>query len=450
MESRVSKEPINILADIVKNAKKSGADSADAVFVSGRSSSINYRLGKVENIESSNGQDLGLRVIIGKKQAVVSSSDQSTPILNELVERAINMAKTIPEDQYVGLADPSQITTTPTHLDMSDPSEITTGQLIETAKECEDAARSIDGITNSDGSNASWGRVNTCVYSSNGFSNFYESTGGSFSASVLAGNTHSGMETDYDYSSAVYFNDLESPQLIGKSAGQRAIKKLGARKIKSGVFPIIFEPRTARGILNHFLNAINGNAIARGTSFLQDSMEQSVFNEGISISEDPHLQRGLRSKPCDAEGLPTKQHQLVEKGVLKTWILDLHSARQLKLEPTGHAARGTSAPPFPAVTNVQINAGLMTHNEMISEIQEGILVTEAFGQGVNNVTGDYSRGIAGFWIENGEIKYPVSEITAAGNLKNMFHNTIAANNLEIKYGIDSPTLRIDGMSIAGN
>jgi PmbA protein len=276
----------------------------------------------------------------------------------------------------------------------------------------------------------------------------YESSGSSMSVSVIAGSDQ-GMETDYDYTSAVYFADLKTPEEIGRSAGQRAVRKLGGRKMASCRVPIIFDPRVARGLVSHFLGAINGASVARGTTFLKDAMDTEVFAPGLNVIEEPHRQRGLRSKPCDAEGLPNHKRALIDNGRLTSWILDLRSARQLNLTPTGHAARSTGGPPSPSTTNVFLAAGAETPEALMADITEGFYITDLVGQGVNMVTGDYSRGAVGFWIEKGKTAYPVSEVTIAGNLPQMFKAIRPANDLELLYGIDAPTVRIDGMTVAG-
>ena len=446
----MSEESLNLLTDLIAKAKTAGADAADAILADGESTSVTYRLGELEQLEHSEGGDIGLRVLVGKKQAIVSSSDRSPEALTELVERAVAMAKSVPDDEYLGLADPDQLATGLIDLDMCDPNDVTTEILIEAARQCEDAARAVKGVTNSEGAQANWGRSRVAIAASNGFQRAYESTGGSFSASVLAGDVETGMETDYDYTSAVYAADFKTPEEVGRSAGERAVRKVGARKIKSGKFPIVFESRAARGLLSHFLGAINGSAVARGTTFLKDHMDTPVLSDHITIIEEPHRARGLRSKPCDAEGLANRSRNLINNGVLTTWILDLRSARKLGLAPTGHASRGPSSPPSPSTTNVNLVAGDITPEAFIGDIKQGVYVTDAFGQGVNGVTGDYSRGVAGFWIENGELVYPVNEITIASNLKDMFLSLTPANDLDLRYGIDSPTVRIDGMSVAGS
>lgn len=440
---------LSLLGDLISDARKAGADEADAIVADGTSVSITYRLGKLEQLERSEGGDVGLRVLIGKRQAIVSSADRSKEALKELVERAVAMARTVPEDEFCGLATPDQLAKSLPTLDICDPKEVSAETLIERARACEDAARAVQGVTNSDGASASWGRSSVAIVASNGFQRSYSSSGSSVSVSVLAGTADEGMETDYDYSSAVYFEDLRGSEDIGRSAGARVVKKLGARKVASQKVPIIFDPRVARGLVGSFLGAINGASVARGTTFLKNAMGTEVFGQGITIIEDPHRNRGLRSKPCDAEGLPNARRSLIDKGVLTTWILDLRSARQLKLAPTGHAARGPGGPPGPSSTNVYLAAGTDTPAALMSDIKQGLYVTDLVGQGVNTVTGDYSRGAVGFWIENGVLTYPVSEVTVAGNLKDMFKQLTPANDLDMRFGVDSPTVRLDGMTVAG-
>ncbi len=437
------------LAELITSAKAAGAEAADAIVVDGASVSITYRLGKLEQLERSEGGDIGLRVLIGKRQAIVSSADRSREALKELVDRAVAMAKTVPEDPFCGLAAPDQIAKTLPTLDICDPAEVSAETLIAKARACEETALSVAGVTNSDGASASWGRSKVAIAASNGFMRTYDSSGSSLSVSVLAGTAEQGMETDYDYTSAVYFAALKSPEDIGRSAAGRAVRKLNARKMPSTKAPIIFDPRVARGLVGHFLGAINGASVARGTTFLKDAMDTGVFDAGVNIIEDPHRQRGLRSKPCDAEGLANVKRSLIAQGRLTTWILDLRSARQLKLAPTGHAARSTGSPPSPSATNVYLAAGTETPEALMSDIKEGFYVTDLVGQGINMVTGDYSRGAVGFWIENGKMSFPVSEVTIAGNLAQMFKAIRPANDLELLYGVDAPTVRIDGMTIAG-
>jgi PmbA protein len=439
---------IDLLQDLIGRACRAGADAADAVFVEGTSLSHGRRLGKTEKLERSEGHDLGLRVFVGRQQAVVSSSDRSPKALGELVERAVAMARTVPEDPFCGIAEPGEIAHDWPKLDMSDPEEPDAEVLIERARAAEEAALAVPGVTNSEGAEAGWGRSQVALAASNGFAGGYSGTSQGVSASVIGGEG-TGMERDYDFASAVYAADLPDPAAIGKSAGERAVKRLGAKKMPTCRCPVVFDPRVARGFISALLGAISGPAIARGTSFLKDKLGERIFPEAITIIEDPHRRRGLRSKPFDGEGLANRRRAIIDKGVLTTWLLDLRSARQLQLQSTGHAARGTSSPPGPAATNVWIEPGGVSPKELMSDIESGLYVTEMMGFGVNGVTGDYSRGAAGFWIDKGEIAFPVSEMTVAGNLKDMFQHLVAANDLEFKTGMDAPTLRIDDLTVAG-
>jgi PmbA protein len=440
---------LNLLSDLIKDAKKAGADAADAIVVDGTSVSVTWRLGKLEQLERAEGSDIGLRVLKGKRQAIVSSADRSPQALKELVERAVAMARTVPEDPFIGLADPSEIARDLPQLDICDPVEVSAEQLIAQTTAAEAAALAVKGVTNSEGASAGWGRSQVAIAASNGFARAYQSSGSSLSVSVIAGDSSQGMETDYDYTSAVYASDLKKPEDIGRSAAERAVRKLGARKVKSRKVPVVFDTRVARGLVGHFVGAINGSSVARGTTFLKDAMNTAVFGSHITIVEDPHMHRGLRSKPCDAEGIANRRANLIDKGILTTWLLDLRTARQLGLKSTGHAGRGTSSPPSPGSTNVYLEAGSLSREALLADIKDGLYVTDLVGSGVNGVTGDYSRGAVGFWIENGQLAYPVSEITVAGNLKEMFRNLTPASDLELRYGVDSPTVRIEGMSVAG-
>ncbi|KPF87615.1 modulator protein [alpha proteobacterium AAP38] len=438
----------NLLDDLIQRARRAGADTADALLVDGASLSLSTRLGKPEGLERSEAGDLGLRVFVGRRMAVVSSTDRGPRMIAELAERAVAMARAVPEDPFCGIAEPGQITQSWIDLDLNDPDEPSADALIEAAKATEDAARAVAGVTNSDGADASWSRSAVTLVASNGFAGGYGVSRRSLSVSVLAGEG-TGMERDYAYHSTVYGSDLESPAEIGARAGRKAVAKLNPRKVKSQTVPVIFDPRLSGGFLGNLCGAISGAAITRGTSFLKDRLGQAVFAPGIQVVEDPHVRRGLRSKPFDAEGLPNHRRNLIEDGVLTTWILDLRSSRQLGLTPTGHATRGTSGPPSPSPTNVYLAPGSLSPTELMADIKDGLYVTELMGQGVNGVTGDYSRGAAGFWIENGQIAYPVSEITIAGNLKDMFRRIVPASDLRLRYGIDAPTIRIDGMTVAG-
>jgi PmbA protein len=442
------KDAPNLLNDLLVKAKKAGADTCDAVYVRSTSLSIAQRLAKPEKLERSENSDIGLRVFVGKRQAIVSTSDFSQETLDGVVERAVAMARVVPEDPFCGLADPGDLAGSVPELDIYDASEPNAEALIEWANRAEDAARSVEGVTNSEGAEAGWGRADVAVAATNGFTATYSSSHFSLSAAVLAG-TGTGMERDYDYTGAVYARDLLSPEDVGKSAGKRAVERLNPRKVASGQVPIVFDPRVARSLVSHLANAVNGASVARATSFLKDSMGEAIFPSSITIIDDPHRPRGLRSKPFDGEGVGNMRRKIIDAGVLTTWFLDLRSARQLKLKSTGHASRSSGSPPTPSASNLYLEPSKIDPAGLMADIKQGIYVTELIGFGVNGLTGDYSRGAAGFWIENGKIAYPVSEITIAGNLRDMFKNLSHANDLVFRYGIDSPTLRVDGMTVAG-
>lgn len=441
-------EVLNLLEDLIRKARGAGADAADAVLFDSASVSLSQRLGKSEKLERSESGDLGLRVFIGKRQAIVSSSDRSAQALESLVERAIAMARVVPEDPFAGIADPEQLAREFPDLDILDDNEPSTESLIERARRAEEAALAVEGVTNSEGADAGWSRSTVAIAASNGFGGSYGVSRQSLSASVLAG-SGTGMERDYDYDSKVYGSDLRDAAEIGREAGERAVRRLNPRRVKSCKVPVVFDPRVSRGLLGHLLGAISGPSIARGTSFLKDKLGERIFPESISIVDDPFVKRGLRSRPFDAEGVTVQRRTIVEEGRLTTWLLDLRSARQLGLSTTGHAARGTSGPPGPAPANVYMVAGKRSREELLAEIEDGFYVTELMGMGVNGVTGDYSRGAGGFWIEKGQIVYPVNEITIAGNLKDIFLNLEPASDLDLRFGMDAPTVRIDGMTIAG-
>ncbi len=447
-----SASPRSVLDDaemLVERAMKAGADAAEAVVLEGQSLGVSWRMGKLEDVERSEGRDVGLRVFIGKRNATVSTTDLSERSLAPLIERVVSMARIAPEDPYAALAERSLLATTLPDLDIDDASHVPSAEdLAKAAAQAEDAALSVEGVTNSGGAGASWGRSGIALITSEGFSGSYSGTSFSVSCSVLAG-TGTGMERDYDYSSTRHLSDLEAPTPVGRSAGERAVRRLNPRKVKSQAVPIIYDPRVSAGLIGHLAGAISGSAIARKTSFLQASLGKRVFAPGISIVDDPHRARGLRSKPFDGEGVANRRTQLIDDGVLTTWLLDTASARQLGLTTTGHAARGTGGPPSPSTTNLYMEAGTLSPQDLMADITEGFYVTEMIGMGVNGVTGDYSRGASGFWIENGKLTYAVSEITVAGNLKDMFAHLTPANDLKFTQGTNAPTLRVEGMTIAG-
>jgi PmbA protein len=440
-------DTLSVLADLIGRARAAGADKADAVLVSGASLSVAVRQGKTEHLERSDGRDLGLRVFVGDRSAIVSSSSLDPTGFPALAERAVAMAKVVPEDKYAGLAE----TWAPPEagdLDMADAYEPAPELLTERAQAAEAAAFAVKGVTNSEGGEAGYGRTEMALVTSAGFAGQRAGTSHSISATALAG-TGTEMQRDYDYHGTVYFSDLDAPEAIGKSAGERAIARLGPVRPKTGKMPVILDPRVAGSLLGHFSGAINGASVARGVSFLKDKLHQRVFAAGIAIHDDPRRVRGSRSRLFDAEGVPTRTRALVEDGVVTTWLLDSRSARQLGMASTGSAVRGTSGPPSPSSSNLYLAAGSLTPAELMADIKEGVYITEMIGSGVNGVTGDYSRGAAGFMIRDGALAEPVAEFTIAGNLTAMFAELTPANDLVFRRGTDSPTVRIEGMTVAG-
>ena len=438
----------NLLADLMKWAKAAGADAADALYVNGESISVAQRMGKREKLESSEGRDLGLRVFVGQRQAIVSSTDFSPAALRTLAGRAVDMARAVPEDPVCGIAPEELLATDWPDLDLSDKGRPTARALLAMAAETEDAARAVKGVTNSEGADAAWGRTFVMLAASNGFSGSYRRSGYSLSCAVLAGEG-TGMERDYEWTSAVHLDDLMAPATVGRNAGKFAVRRLNPRKAASARVPVVYDRRVSGGLIGHLAGAINGRAVARGTSFLKDSLGKRIFADGIRILDNPHRRRGLGSKPFDAEGLPTRRCAVVDDGMLTTWLLDLAAARQLKLKPTGHAARGTSGPPSPSTSNFYMEKGKVSFDDLIGDIKSGLYITGLIGMGVNGVTGDYSRGAEGFWIENGKLAWPVGGITVAGNLKDMFLNLTPASDLQFKGATNAPTVRIEGLTVAG-
>ena len=437
------------VADLVQRARKAGADAADALYAGGASTNVQVRLGALEDVERSEGEEIGLRVFVGQRSASASTSDLSGESFDALVERVVAMAREAPEDPYAGLAPEGRLMTGDLPaLDIDDGGDADPAALKLRALAAEDAARAVAGVTNSEGAGAGASRSTFALATSTGFTRGYAGTGHSLSASVLAG-TGSGMQRDYGYHSVRHLSDLDAPEALGRVAGERAVAKLDPVRPASGPMPVVFDPRVGNGLLSHLIGAITGGAIARKTSFLLDRLGEEVFAPGITVVDDPLRLRGLRSRPFDGEGLPTAQTVMIDKGVLTGWIMAVAAANQLGLQPTGHASRGTGGAPGASATNLHMQPGSVTPAELIADIREGIYVTELIGMGVNGVTGDYSRGAAGFLIENGEITRPVAEVTVAGNLKDMYRALIPANDLEFRYAINVPTLRVDGMTVAG-
>ena len=439
----------NLLADLLKWAKAAGADSADALYVHGESISVAQRLGRREKLESSEGHDLGLRVFVGRRQAFVSSTDFAPATLKTVAQRAVDMARAVPEDPVCGIAPEELLARSWPDLDLDDRGRPSAKKLLGLVAEAEDAARAVKGVTNSEGAEAGWGRSSVMLAASNGFSGGYSRGGWSLSCSVVGGEG-TGMERDYEWTSAVHFEDLMSPARVGRNAGKFAVRRLNPRKAQSARVPVVYDRRVAGGLIGHLSSAINGRAVARGTSFLKDSMGEKIFADGIRILDNPLRKRGLGSRPFDAEGLPTKRLAVIDDGVLTTWLLDLAAARQLNLKPTGHASRGVSGPPSPSTSNFYLEKGKLSVEELIGDIKNGLFITDLIGFGINGVTGDYSRGASGFWIEKGKLAWPVSGITVAGNLKDMFRKMTPASDLQFKGATNAPTVRIDGLTVAGS
>ncbi|MFL9841477.1 metallopeptidase TldD-related protein [Sphingomonas sp. ST-64] len=434
--------------DAIARATRAGADAADAMLSAGESLSVSVRLGALEDVDRAEHAELGLRVFCGTRSASISTTDFTPAALDTLAERAVAMAREAPEDEWAGLAPAERLLhgAVP-QLDLDDGALGDPVALRATALAVEDAARAVAGVTNSEGGSASASRSVWALATSHGFTGAYGTSNHSVSASVLAGETGA-MERDYAYHSARHARHLDSPEDIGRRAGERTVARVGAGRVRSGAMPVVFDPRVGNGLLGHLSGAISGSAITRKTSFLLDAMGTQLFAPGISILDDPHRPHGLRSRPFDGEGLPVSPIALIEDGMLETWLLDSASARQLGLEPTGHAVRGIGGAPSVGPSNLYMQNGKLPVETLIGDIDYGVYVTELSGQGVNLVTGDYSRGAAGFLIERGEITRPISEFTIAGTLQAMFRALVPANDLELRYGINVPTLRIDGMTVA--
>ncbi|MET0370839.1 MAG: TldD/PmbA family protein [Sphingobium sp.] len=435
--------------DLVGAARKGGADAAEAVYAGGASTTVSVRLGALEDVERSESEEIGLRVFVGRRSATISASDFNPAALGVLVERCIAMAREAPEDPYAALAPADRLLRKrPPALDLVDDEEPDPASLRERALTVEEAARGVPGVTNSEGGGASAGRSQMALVTSHGFAGAYAGTSHSGWASVLAG-TGSDMQRDHASHSVRHLEDLDEADAIGLRAGHRAVARLGPVKVESGVMPIIFDPRVGSSLIGHLIGGITGPSIARRSSFLLDSLGQQLFDAGVTIIDDPLAPRRLRSRPFDGEGLPTERRALIEKGVLTGWLLDSASARQLGLEPTGHASRGGSSAPGAGVSNVHMEPGTVSAGDLMADVKRGIYVTELIGMGVNGITGDYSRGASGFLIEDGAVTRAVSEITIAANLKDMFRALVPANDLSFRYTMNVPTLRIDGMTVAG-
>ena len=435
-------------AALVEAARKAGADAADAVYAGDASTGIQVRLRELEDVVRSEGEEIGLRFFVGTRSASVASSDLSDEAMRALVERAAAMAREAPEDPYAGLAPEEKLLRgEQVDVDGDDGADPSPAELKRLALAIEDAARSVAGVANSEGAGVGAGRSVVALATSHGFCRGYATTSYNGMTSVIAG-AGGEMQRDYAYHSVRHFADLEPPDAIGRRAGERAVARLNPGRLASGRMTVVFDPRVGGSLLSHLAGAITGPAIARRTSFLIGREGEAVFAPGITIRDDPHRPRGLASKPFDGEGLPTRPVDIVAGGVLTGWLLDSASARQLGLDPTGHATRASGAPGAGA-TNVHMEPGPLSPEQLIADVKRGLYVTELIGQGINPVTGDYSRGASGFIIEDGRIAAPVAEITIAGNLVDMFRELTPANDLEHRRSVNVPTLRIEGMMVAG-
>ena len=442
----------DLTARLIEAARSAGADGADAIAIQGTSVSVDVRAGALEQAERSEGIDLGLRVFIGQKQANVSSSDVSDRTVSEMAARAVAMAGEAPEDPNAGLADPDQLATgwdiaaLELHDDTPEPSP---SDLQRDALKAEAAALAVDGVKQVQQATGAYGARNIWLAASNGFSGGYRRSDRALSCVAIAG-TGAGMERDYDGDSRIFQADLRDAADIGHSAGTRAVARLGARKPPTGACPVLFDERIAASLIGHLLIAANGSGIARGASWLRDRLGMQVLPEGLDLVEDPHRPRTGGSRPFDAEGLPTRRRAIVEDGTLTGWTLDLATGRKLGLPSTGNAARGTSSPPGPSNWNVSLDQGTASREDLIRDMGTGLLVTSMIGATINPNTGDYSRGAAGLWIENGEIAYPVNECTIAGSLPEMLRNLVPANDARAHLSRVVPSLLVPGMTLAGN
>lgn len=448
MSSLLDQSALTDLAErLVMASRRAGADAADALAVRSVSLAVEVREGAMEESERSEGDEVGLRVFAGRRQAVVSSNDVKADVTG-LAERAVAMARAAPEDPFAGLADPAQLARDIPDLDLLDPDLPSVTLLEERAKRAESAALAVKGVTKSGGASASAGIGGIVLVTSQGFRGAYLNSGQSVSMTAIAGEG-TAMERDYDYSSALHSADLEPPEKVGRSAGERTVERLNPRKVDTKRVPVVFDRRVAGSLVGHLAGAINGSAVARKTSFLKDRLGERLFRSGIDVIDDPRRRRGLRSRPFDAEGVATRRLTVVEDGVLKSWFLDSATGRELGFATTGHAQRGVSSTPSPGASNLHLSAGADTPEALLADIADGFYVTDLIGMGVNQVTGDYSRGASGFWIENGRRSYPVSEVTIAGNLVEMFRTLLPANDLEFRFGTNAPTLRVEGLTVAG-
>ncbi len=438
-----------LLHDVVAAALRAGADAAEAVGAERSSLSVTVRLGELEEVEREEARDLSLRVFIGTQQAVVSGSDLSATARAKLVERAVAMARLAPEDPYCGLAPEDRLAKGPgPALDLYDDTELSPESLERQAHEAEAAARGVEGVSNTDGGSASWTSAAWRHVTSAGFDGAHQASAFAISASAIAGEGAE-MERGGEGRHTRHLEDLPGATSIGLEAGKRAVDRLGARKIESRTAPVIFENRLATSIIGPFVGAVSGPAVARGVSFLKDKLGQRVFGDHIDIIDEPHRVRGLGSTPFDDEGVVTSDLSLIEKGVLTTWLLNTSAAKQLGMQTTGHASRGGASPPGTGPHNLTLVPGRRSLADLMGDAKEGLLVTSMFGPSLNNNTGDWSAGVSGFWFEDGELAYPVTEITVAGNLIDIYARLIPASDLELRGANNAPSLLVDGLAIAG-
>ena len=435
-------------AQLLDLAMKAGAEQASAAAAWNDGIEASARDGVVEEVGRSESLDLGIRVIIGEKQACVSASSDKPDVLRELAERAVAMARETPDDPYCGLPDAAALARDLPECDLFDPTETDADTLREMALTADQAARDVKGIAKTDGSGANWSRRRAALVTSNGFSAERQGSFWSASCTAIAGEGL-GMERDYAWTSARFREDLRDIAEIGREAGERTVRRLNPRKAKTCSVPVIYDRRLAASLLGSFLGAINGSSVARGSSYLKDKLGEQVFAKGISITDDPHRMRGQASRPFDGEGLPTRPLELIKDGVLTTWILDVSTGKQLGMESTGSASFGIGSPPRPSSSNVTLAPGQRTRADMIAGLEEGFLITEMLGASINATTGDYSRGASGFWIENGEIAYPVTEATVAGNLIEIFANLDPAEDVPLDRSIASPSVLVTGLQTSG-
>mgnify|MGYP001394218125 FL=1 len=427
---------LNLLLD---TTKKLGAECTTVIANENTSVNVAARLGKLENVERNESSSIGLEIIDKKRKVSLSSTNLNKESLEELAKNAMSMVKSIPIDEYCGLADKNMLYDGNLDLNLVDNYIPENDDLLNNSIEAEESALNIKGITNTEGASSSYSKNKFYLATSDGFFNTNDKTNYSTGISVIAGKGTK-MERDYEYQSKIHFSDLDNPKKIGQKAAERAISRLDPKKVKSDSVPVIFDPRVSGSLLSLFIGGISGQAITRGTSFLKDKMNKDIFKNTINIIDDPHIKRGARSLPFDGEGVATKKLNLIENGKLKSWLLNSQYARQLNLKSTGH---------YSGVSNLYMSPGKKTNLELIKSIDQGFYITEMLGMSFSQVTGDYSRGASGYWIEKGEKAYPVSEVTIAGNILDMYNMLTPASDLKMITGIDAPTLMIDKMIVAG-